>query len=191
MALLAYIGRIHPKKNLEGLIEGWKLARDVLGPLGARLRIAGWGADQDVAALRAWIAAAGGDDIEFIGPAFGAEKAALLGSARFLALASHSEGLPMGILDAWAAGTPTLMSRHCHLPEGFEAGAALDCGTDPESIAECLRAAAKLSEGEWQAMSDAGLRLTRTTFSPGAVAQRWEEAYSALLSARQPPPSAL
>jgi poly(glycerol-phosphate) alpha-glucosyltransferase len=182
--VLAYVGRIHPKKNLEGLVEGWKLARDALAPLGARLRIAGWGADEDVAALRKQITAAGGDDIEFIGPAFGAEKAALLGSARFLALASHSEGLPMGVLDAWATGTPTLMSRHCHLPEGFEAGAALDCGTDPATIADCLRAAARLSESQWEAMSDAGLRLTRETFSPDAVSQRWEEAYSGLLSVR-------
>jgi poly(glycerol-phosphate) alpha-glucosyltransferase len=186
--VLAYIGRIHPKKNLAGLVEGWRRARNVLTPLGARLRIAGWGEDAHVADLRGWIAAAGGDDIEFIGPAFGAEKAALLGSARFLALPSFSEGLPMAVLEAWSAGTPTLMSRECHLPEGVAAGAAFDCGTDPETIAAAIRAAAALDEGEWQAMSGAASLLAREAFSPEAVARRWQQAYSALL---QPPPRAL
>lgn len=184
--VLAYVGRIHPKKNLDALVRGWTLARDVLAPLGARLRIAGWGDEEHVAGLRIAIAAAGGDDIEFLGPVYGADKAALLGSARFLALPSHSEGLPMAILEAWAAGTPTLMSRHCHLPEGYAAGAAIDCGTEAETIAASLRAAAKLPEGEWQAMSGAAARLAREAFSPDAVARSWIEAYSGLLAAKAP-----
>ena len=77
---IAYIGRVHPKKNLENLVEGWRRAQL---PAGARLVIAGWGDGDDVARLEARVNAAG-PSVAFIGPAFGAEKRALLESARYM-----------------------------------------------------------------------------------------------------------
>ncbi|MCB5425831.1 glycosyltransferase [Altererythrobacter sp. CC-YST694] len=181
-----YLGRIHPKKNIGALIEGWRRARPVLQPLGARLEIAGWGAEEDVAQLREQIAADDLGDIAFLGPQFGPEKTALIGAARFLALPSHSEGLPMAIIEAWAQGTPTLMSRHCHLPEGYDAGAAMDCGTDPDEIAISLKEAFGQSQQEWQAMSQAASDLVRARFTPAVVAQRWGQTYSRLLGIAEP-----
>lgn len=180
---LAYLGRIHPKKNLTALIEGWRLARDMLAPLGARLEIAGWGDEDHVAQLKAALARDGGADIAFVGPLFGADKAAFIGSARYVALPSHSEGLPMAILEAWAAGTPTLMSRHCHLPEGYAAGAAIDCGTQPEEIAAALRLAFGKTAENWHQMSQAGQDLVRRQFTPEVVAGAWKALYTRLLDA--------
>jgi poly(glycerol-phosphate) alpha-glucosyltransferase len=180
--ILVYLGRIHPKKNLDGLIAGWRQARDVLQPIGARLRIAGWGEAEHVEQLRGQLAADGGEDIVFLGPAYGAEKVALIGSARFLALPSHSEGLPVAILEAWAAGTPTLMSQHCHLPEGYLRGAAIDCGTDPVAIAAALRRAFSQPKPAWRQMADAAVELVRERFTAEAVAKRWREAYGALIA---------
>jgi poly(glycerol-phosphate) alpha-glucosyltransferase len=178
---LVYLGRIHPKKNIAALVAGWRQARDVLRPIGATLRIAGWGEPEHVEALRQQLAADGGDDFAFLGPVYGAEKAALIGSARFVVLPSHSEGLPVAILEAWAAGTPTLMSQHCHLPEGYARGAAIDCGTDAAEIAAALRRAFTLPEARWREMADAASGLVRDRFAPEAVAQRWREAYGALI----------
>ncbi|MBO9602022.1 MAG: glycosyltransferase [Novosphingobium sp.] len=176
---VVYIGRIHPKKNLDGLIDGWMLARDTLGPLGARLRIAGWGAEEDVAALRGKLA--GNHDMEFLGPVYGAQKAELLEAAAFLALPSHSEGLPVAILEAWAAGTPTIMTRHCHLPQGFVRHAAIECGTDAQSIAAALRSGFAKTGAEHQAMARAAAALIEEEFAPAVVSQHWREAYRALL----------
>ncbi|MET0251094.1 MAG: glycosyltransferase [Novosphingobium sp.] len=173
-----YLGRIHPKKNLAGLIEGWRRASL---PSGARLTIAGWGAEADVAALRGHLEAAPDPSIAFVGPAYGRDKQRLLSEARFLVLASFSEGLPMVILEAWAAGTPTITSEGCNLPEGPAAGASLTSGTAPVDVAAAITTALALSAGEWQAMSGAAQALAAGPFGTAQVTRRWGEAYAAML----------
>jgi poly(glycerol-phosphate) alpha-glucosyltransferase len=86
----------------------------------------------------------------------------------------------MTILEAWAAGTPTIMTAACHLPEGFAAGAALECGTSAASIARTLGEALALDGDAWRPMSDAALRLARDRFSSGQVARQWVAAYREL-----------
>lgn len=172
-----YLGRIHPKKNVEALVDAWTI---VERPSEARLVIVGWGGEEDIGSLERKVAAA--TQVEFVGPQFGEAKAALLGQARFLCLPSHSEGLPMAILEAWAQGTPTLMSRHCHLDEGFAAGAAIDCGTGVQEIAAILRQALSADNSSWQAMSRAAQMLVAEHFSPASVAGRWRALYGGLLN---------
>jgi glycosyltransferase involved in cell wall biosynthesis len=175
-----YLGRIHAKKNLPALIAGWRMAFPDL-PIGAQLTIAGWGDDGGIAALEEVIA--GRDpSIAFVGTAFGSQKAALFDISRFLVLPSLSEGLPMAVLEAWASGTPTLMSQACQIPQGFFAGAALDCGTDPDTIARALVDGLGKSESGWRAMSRAAQALAAGPFSPASVARQWEQVYADLLS---------
>lgn len=180
-AQIAYLGRIHPKKNIHALIDAWALLENENAlPKGAALTIAGWGEPQDVAALKARLVSAPAG-VAFVGPQFGADKARLLSGARFLALPSHSEGLPVAVLEAWAAGTPVVMSSECNLPIGFDQGAALDSGLTPESIATTLRRALTLSEAEWLAMAGAAQALAAGPFSAAAIAAQWEAAYAGLM----------
>ncbi|MEW6437677.1 MAG: glycosyltransferase [Pseudomonadota bacterium] len=176
--LVFYIGRIHPKKNLDPLIEAWTAAGG--GPAGWRLAIAGWGEAAHVAALRSKLATAADASIDFLGPVYGEAKQKLLREARFIILPSLSEGLPMAILEAWATATPTLMSAACNLPDGFTQGAALDSGTDREAIAAALRRAFALTESEWEKMSAAARDLAARRFSPRAVAAQWVAIYRRL-----------
>ncbi|MGB7655204.1 MAG: glycosyltransferase [Novosphingobium sp.] len=175
---LLYIGRIHAKKNLIALVTAWCQARR---PDAARLTLAGWGEDSDVAALQAAVAAAG-PSVHFVGPQYGAAKQALLGDARFTVLPSHSEGLPMSVLDSWAAGVPSLMTRHCNLPEGFAAGAALDCGDRPESIVPVLEQVLTMAEPEWHQMARAAHDLASGPFSSRVIAARWASAYRSAMT---------
>ena len=174
-----YLGRIHPKKNLAGLIAGWQLARR---PDAARLHIAGWGEEDDVAELRRMLASANDSSIVFHGPAFGETKQRLLEAARFLILPSFSEGLPMVVLEAWAAGTPVLMSEGCNLPEGLAANAALACATTPEGIARGLEQGFALEDPAWRAMAAAAHGLALGPFSDATIARCWEAAYASLLA---------
>lgn len=181
-AQFSFIGRIHPKKNLAPLIAAWAaLDRRRTLPEGARLTIAGWGEDAHVASLRALLADAP-ESIAFVGPVYGDDKAALLARSRFVVLPSLSEGLPMAILEAWAAGAPTLMSAECNLPEGFAGGAAIDCGMNEETLTAALREALAMDETGWRRMHDAARDLAAGPFSPDAIARRWSGFYRSLLS---------
>lgn len=175
-----YLGRIHEKKNLGGLIAAWMKARDRLPP-DASLVIAGWGDDDGIAALEQALPSAAGAGVEFVGTAFGSQKAALFDLARFLILPSHSEGLPMAVLEAWAEGIPALISANCNLPEGLASGAAFECGTSVDSITAALIDGFTLSDEAWKGMSNAAKSLALGPFSRDAVAQRWEAAYAGLL----------
>lgn len=177
---VVYLGRIHAKKNLVALVQGWMLARR---PAPARLRIAGWGNEQDIANLRAAIAAGDGT-AEFFGPVFGEDKDRLLASARFMILPSHSEGLPMAVLEAWSAATPVLMTEECNLPEGFSAGAALPCGYDAKAIAIAIEQALVMDDGHWQAMARAAQDLAAGPFSAAAIAAQWGKAYGSAIEGR-------
>ncbi len=172
-----YLGRVHEKKNIAALIAGWKRALPQL-PAGGRLIIAGWGHGEGMAAIEGLT----GTDhtISYVGAAFGAQKAALFDVSRFLVLPSLSEGLPMAVLEAWAAGVPAIMSPHCHLPAGFERGAAIRCGTDAESIAASLIAGFAMDEAAWRHMSRAAQALADGPFGETGVAARWAEVYGRL-----------
>ncbi|MEY4953010.1 MAG: hypothetical protein RL299_1434 [Pseudomonadota bacterium] len=176
---LLYIGRIHPKKNLIALVEAWQRATR---PADARLTLAGWGEEADVAQLRAAVAAAG-PSVEFVGPVYGAAKQALLDQSRFTVLPSHSEGLPMAVLEGWAAGTPAVLTGECNLPEGFAAKAALECGYDAATIAPTLEAALRIADTDWLAMARAAHGLAMGAFAAKTIATRWSEAYLRAMSA--------
>ena len=109
----------------------------------------------------------------FAGPLFGAAKAQLLEGARFMILPSHSEGLPLAVLESWAAGTPTIMTAECNLAQGFAAGAALECGYDPPAIATALERALALGGGEWMAMASAARGLAGGPFSLATLSAEW------------------
>lgn len=177
---LLYIGRIHPKKNLAALVDGWRAA---VRPAEARLDIAGWGDRDDVARFRQQLERHGDPTIRFHGPVFGEAKRQLFETARFVVLPSHSEGLPITILEAWAAGVPTIMSRACNLPQGFAHGAAVDCGTTTESVANAVGRALAIDPGEWLGMAEAALALARGPFSAETVAGRWGDLYATLIAA--------
>lgn len=178
----SFVGRIHPKKNLAPLIAAWAaLDRRNALPDGARLTIAGWGEDAHVASLRASLIDAP-ESIAFVGPFYGEDKAALLAHSRFVVLPSLSEGLPMAILEAWAAGAPTLMSTECNLPEGFAGGAAIDCGMNEQTLSAALQDALALNETTWRQMHGAALGLAAGTFSPDAIVRRWSDFYRGLIS---------
>lgn len=170
---LLFIGRIHPKKNLLALVEAWQRAAR---PAEARLTLAGWGEEADVTQLSAAVAAAG-PSVEFVGPVYGAAKQALLDQARFTVLPSHSEGLPMAVLEGWAAGTPAILTGECNLLEGLTAGAAIECGYDAESIVPALEAALQTEDADWLAMARAAHGLATGPFAAETIATRWVEAY--------------
>ena len=128
------IGRIHPQKNLEGLIDGAALA---LARRPLRLVIVGAGRPALLAKLRAQAAARGlGESLYFAGETD--NVFAWLTRARLFALTSHWEGSSTALLEALAVGIPIVAARQAgdaaHVLGQGEFGVLIDAD-DPASIA--------------------------------------------------------
>lgn len=176
--LLLFLGRLHPKKNLPALLEGWASSRSDPRAAEWRLGIAGWDQDGHAQLIRRMAAALGvSDSVDFLGPQFGEAKAKLLAAASAFVLPSLSEGLPMAVLEAWAAGLPVLMTAACNLRQGFEAAAALRIGTDPISIRDGLLRLFGLSERERVTVGQRGRDLVIREFSWSVIANQMLEVY--------------
>jgi poly(glycerol-phosphate) alpha-glucosyltransferase len=186
--ILLFLGRIHPKKGLVELLRAWTLLKARHPGLAQewRLIVAGWDDGGHLPALHALAAQLGlGEDVEFPGPLFGAEKDAVLARASAFALPSFSEGLPMAVLEAWAWRLPVFMTRQCNLPEGFQAGAAFELPTDPAEMAEVL--AAGLEDPALELAGEAGRNLVEERYTWPAVTAEMIAVYDWLVRGGSPP----
>jgi len=176
-----YLGRLHPKKNLEALLKAWQLATIGSSVMRTRLIIAGTGDEHYVKSLKALVTTLAIDSgVEFVGPVFGDEKARLLANAQWLALPSLSEGLPMVVLEAWNHGVPTLMTDACNLPDGFGCGAAVRIGDTPQTISVQLASALAEPATILRTRSDAARALVHRQFNANVIAGHWVNIYSGL-----------
>jgi glycosyltransferase involved in cell wall biosynthesis len=184
-----FLGRIHRKKGVNELCRAWAdlCTRDSGFAARSALVICGWvDHDAEIEATLARTQAALGNML-YAGPQFGKEKWRSLAAANVFVLPSKSEGLPMGVLEAWGMGLPGLLSLHCNLPEGFEAGAALRCGTGEGEIAEGLEAVDRLDTQALAAMADKARALVAERFSQPRIASRLIALYTAIaVPERQP-----
>jgi glycosyltransferase involved in cell wall biosynthesis len=175
-ACVLFLGRLHRKKGLQPLLEGWAACE--ARRAGWRLDIAGWDDGGYERVLRAMAASLGLDaSVRFLGPVFGEAKEALLRRAGLFVLPSFSEGLPMAVLEAWSHGLPVLMSEFCNLPEGFSVGAARRCDPDAASVAAGLEALTMCDAAARAAMGARGRALVARRFAWPLVAQRVAAVY--------------
>jgi poly(glycerol-phosphate) alpha-glucosyltransferase len=190
--ILLFLGRIHPKKGLDQLLEIWAdFSRR--GQAGERWRlvVAGWDEIGHEAELKRVVEARGlGESVDFVGPLFGAAKAAALAHADAFVLPSRSEGLPMAVLEAWANGKPVLMTAACNLPEGPASGAAIEVDAAPGALAAGLQRLVSLGDAGLSAMGDAGRRLVRERYSWSGIADDMMRVYLAVAN-RAPLPAGL
>jgi glycosyltransferase involved in cell wall biosynthesis len=194
---LLFLGRIHPKKGLVGLLKAWaEIQKPISGIKNSRdwqLVIAGWdqgGHEGELKALCAKLdikfadAKDIGADVIFMGPAFGEEKEALLRSAEAFILPSFSEGLPMSVLEAWAYGLPVVMTPECNLPEGFVSQAALEIRNAKMGNEKWdgLRALIEMTDQERAVMGMRGRRLVEERFTWPKIAAQMKALYKDVLN---------
>jgi glycosyltransferase involved in cell wall biosynthesis len=167
---LLFLGRLHPKKGIRESLEAWARLRSQNPRLAARWRlvVVGWDDGGHAKGFVEHAQRLGLSDVIFPGPVFGKEKEAVLAHADAFLLASHSEGLPMTVLEAWAHGLPVFMTRECNLAEGFREGAAVEITMDPDGLARTL--ANGLCQANLQAMGTRGRALVAAHFSWSSIA---------------------
>jgi poly(glycerol-phosphate) alpha-glucosyltransferase len=121
------------------------------------------------------------DAVYFLGPQFGNDKAAAFAHADAFILPSYSEGFPMAVLEAWSYGLPVLKTRACNIPDGFDAGAAIEIKPDASSIAEGLRQFTRLPAGEQEAIGRKGRALVEEQYTWPQVALQIRDVYQWVL----------
>jgi glycosyltransferase involved in cell wall biosynthesis len=119
--MLLYLGRLHPKKGCDLLIEAFRR----LKPSGVTLVLAGpdpigWETELRVRIADADLAA----HIVLTGILRGETKQAALGCADAFILPSHQENFGMSVVEALAVGLPVLVSNHVNIWREIEADRA-------------------------------------------------------------------
>jgi glycosyltransferase involved in cell wall biosynthesis len=133
---------------------------------------------EDLQLLAAGLGVAG--RVTFTGHADRPER--FLGLMDVFALTSDSEGMPLAVLEAWAAGKPVVASRVGGLPELVaegHTGLLFPAGDDLELAERLGRLADNPSLA--RALGDAGRVLVRERFDVRVMADAYERHYQALL----------
>ncbi len=178
--VLLFLGRLHPKKGILELLEGWKRSghrRDEW-----KLVIGGWDDGGYQAVILKRLAALHlSQEVFLLGPQFGAMKDACFRTANAFILSSHSEGLPVGVLEAWSYGLPVVMTPACNLPIGFERAAAIPIEPQADSIAAGLEKLFAMSDVERIHMGSNGRQLVEKSFSWSTIAAQMKSVYQWML----------
>ncbi|WP_376705421.1 glycosyltransferase [Mesorhizobium sp. ISC25] len=187
--VLLSLGRLHPKKGIEELIEAWSILRSDAPTIAAawQIVIAGWDDGGHELRLRELVTKRGlQNDVVFVGPLYGAAKDAALRQADSFILPSYSEGLPMSVLEAWAYRLPVFMTDACNLPEGFAEAAAIRIETDPAALAAILSQA--LMRPDLAYYGTSGRRLVEERYVWDEIARHHIQVYRWMLDGGRPPP---
>ena len=131
-----YLGRLHPLKGLDLLVDAFSLLRNELPSL--RLVIAGPDAGA-AKAIRDQIGLLGlADRVHVVGPQYDQDKYAVLADAMCLCLTSRHEAFSVAVVEALACRLPVVISEQCFFPEVDEFGAGEIVTLDPRRIAAAL-----------------------------------------------------
>jgi glycosyltransferase involved in cell wall biosynthesis len=117
-ATLLFLGRFGQRKGIFDLLQALKTIRTRFP--GVRLRCGGDGAVADVLARARELEVH--ENVEMLGWVSGAAKDRELARATVYVLPSYAEGLPMGVLEAMAAGTPTVATTVGGIPDAIVEG---------------------------------------------------------------------
>lgn len=174
------LSRIHPKKNIELLIEVFLelTKRPELSQW--RLVIAGEGDSSYLASLRAL--AKGGDTIIFAGWIEGAMKASAIQQAALFASPSRQENFGVAAAEALACAVPVVLSEHVNLAsEIARANAGWVAPLERADFSRVL-AEAMMSGEERQRRGRAGKLFVEENLSWEETARELERLYSAVIA---------
>lgn len=177
--LIVFLGRIHPSKGIEILLDGF--ARAGL-PSNWRLVIAGpqW-SPAYANAMRNRITRLGiSARVEFLGPIFGSQKWHLLKRAWVVTVPSQSEVMAMVNLEAAACGTPTITTPETGLL-GWEEGGGMLISRQADEMVKALKQASSWTIAERMSRGSASRRMIEKKYSWEVVLPLWKACYESVL----------
>jgi glycosyltransferase involved in cell wall biosynthesis len=176
VAILAAMGRLHPKKAFDIAIRA---VRKVIAVRPKVLLLIAGGDDGERAPLMQLI-----DKLDLrhcvalIGELKGEDKIAFLKGADLFLFPSHSENFGLACLEALASGLPVVASRRTPWAEVEEQGAGRWVENTPSAFGSAIT---ELLTHDLESLSDAARRLARK-YSLAAVANDFNAVYSELIN---------
>ena len=174
--VLLFLSRLHPKKQVDLLIE----AAGELRRRGVafKLLIAGTGDEPYEAQLRELVKErALTEQIAFVGFVTGKEKVSLYQAAHLFVLPTHQENWGFVLLESLACGTPVITTKGVDIwPELESTGGAVIADASPDAIADAI--AALLSDDpRRQSMGVKGRDWVLRNLTVERVLDRYEQLY--------------
>ena len=176
---LGYLGRLSPRKNVEGLIYAFaELGEEAQH---TELLIIGGGDEAYEHFLKAEAERLGLKNVRFVGFLSGEEKDRAIASCSVLAMPSEFENLGNVILEGLVRGIPCIATQGAPWKELETHRCGWWVSYNQTAITEAVRAALHTSVEELQQMGQNGRKLMESAYSIEAVALKMKELYQWIL----------
>lgn len=156
---LLYIGTLKPSKNIEGILEAYKLVRDHIPNI--KLVIAGkkgWMYDKIFEKVKKLNLE---EQVIFTDYLPEEDKPSLISGAKVFILPSFWEGFGLDVLSAMACGVPVVVSDRGSLPEIVGDAGILVNPDNPQDITRGIEKVLSMSEIEYNMLRERGLKQTQ------------------------------
>jgi glycosyltransferase involved in cell wall biosynthesis len=173
-----YLGRLHPIKGVDRLIEAWTKMNYNNN---WHLVIAGDGDATYESYLKTLYNPTINDNISFVGFVTKQNKDFLYQNASFSILPSHSEAFPMAILESFSYSKPALITTACVFEEALKWNAVIQVESSNDGIYVGLNHFISKNDHEINEMGQNGLKLVQREFLWDAIYKKLIYEYTLLL----------
>lgn len=173
---IGFLGRLHPRKNVEALIKAWIELGDKTKQ--AKLVIMGKGDADYEQHLKNIVRSHSLSNVEFTGFVTGREKFERLASLTALCVPSDFENFGMIVTEALSVGTPVIASLGTPWQELNTEHCGFWVKNDADTLAEAIKTILNLPADEIIRMGENGKRLVKEKYQDTQVASMMAQLYS-------------
>lgn len=181
---IGFLGRLHPRKNVEALIKAWIELGDKTKQ--AKLVIMGKGDADYERHLKNMVRNRSMLNVEFAGFVTGREKFERLASLTALCVPSDFENFGMIVTEALSVGTPVIASLGTPWQELNTEHCGYWVKNDADTLAEAIKTVLNLPADEINRMGENGKRLVKEKYQDTQVASMMVQLYSWIIGGEKP-----